>query len=263
VSEPQCLTSLAEHERVEALRRFHEIRPLLEEGVPPAHIAQQLGVTVRTLQRWVRRYHTQGLSGLVRTPRADAGRRRLPPDLQRFIEGLALRIPPPSVASIHRRAADVARDRGWAVPSYDCVHDIVRALDPALVTLAHKGPKVYGAQFDLVVRREARAPNEVWQADHTPLDLWVRDDTGQPARPWLTVVLDDFSRAIAGYALSLQAPSALHTALALRQAIWRKSEAGWHVCGVPGGLGHMTLDAGGKLSFGIQTRKNAGTLSQR
>jgi len=202
--------------------------------VPPAHIAQQLGVTVRTLQRWVRRYHTQGLSGLVRTPRADAGRRRLPPDLQRFIEGLALRIPPPSVASIHRWAADVARDRGWAVPSYDCVHDIVRALDPALVTLAHKGPKVYGAQFDLVVRREASAPNEVWQADHTPLDLWVRDDTGQPARPWLTVVLDDFSRAIAGYALSLQAPSALHTALALRQAIWRKSEAGWHVCGVPG-----------------------------
>jgi len=30
-----------------------------------------------------------------------------------------------------------------------------------------------------------------------------------------------------------------------------------------GGLGHMTLDAGGKLSFGIQMRRNAGTASQR
>jgi len=234
VSEPQCPTSLAEHERGEALRRFRELRPLLEEGVPPAPIAQQLGVTVRTLQRWVRRYHAQGLSGLVRTPRSDAGRRRLPPDLQRFIEGLALRTPPPSAASIHRRAAVVARERGWGVPSYDCVHDIVRALDPALITLAHKGPKVYGAQFDLVVRREATAPNELWQADHTPLDLWVRDDNGQPARPWLTVILDDYSRAIAGYALNVQAPSALQTALALRQAIWRKSEPGWHLRGVPG-----------------------------
>ncbi len=29
------------------------------------------------------------------------------------------------------------------------------------------------------------------------------------------------------------------------------------------GQGHMTLDAGGKLSFGIQMRRNAGTLSQR
>ncbi len=30
-----------------------------------------------------------------------------------------------------------------------------------------------------------------------------------------------------------------------------------------GGLGHMTLDVGGKLSFGIQMRRNAGTASQR
>lgn len=45
---------------------------------------------------------------------------------------------------------------------------------------------------------------------------------------------DDHSRAIAGYAVNLGAPSAIQTALALRQAIWRKSEPGWHVCGIPG-----------------------------
>jgi len=33
--------------------------------------------------------------------------------------------------------------------------------------------------------------------------------------------------------VSLDAPSALNTALALRQAIWRKTEPGWHVCGLP------------------------------
>jgi putative transposase len=32
---------------------------------------------------------------------------------------------------------------------------------------------------------------------------------------------------------SATAPSAIQTALALRQAIWRKSEPGWHVCGIP------------------------------
>jgi putative transposase len=47
------------------------------------------------------------------------------------------------------------------------------------------------------------------------------------------VIEDDHSRAIAGYAVNLDAPSALQTALALRQAIWRKSEPGWHVCGIP------------------------------
>jgi putative transposase len=39
---------------------------------------------------------------------------------------------------------------------------------------------------------------------------------------------------VAGYALSFSAPSAIQTALALRQAIWRKGRPGWQVCGIPG-----------------------------
>ena len=67
------------------------------------------------------------------------------------------------------------------------------------------------------------------QADHTQLDLHLVPDQ----RPWLTVILDDHSRCVAGYSLSLTAPSALHTSLALRQAIWRKPDAGWDICGIP------------------------------
>jgi len=59
------------------------------------------------------------------------------------------------------------------------------------------------------------------------------DDAGTPVRPWLTVIVDDHSRAIAGYFLSLDAPSALNTALALRQAIWRKPNPEWIVSGIP------------------------------
>ena len=46
------------------------------------------------------------------------------------------------------------------------------------------------------MRRESVHPNDVWQADHTELDIMVLDET---ARPWLTVILDDHSRAVAGY----------------------------------------------------------------
>jgi len=45
--------------------------------------------------------------------------------------------------------------------------------------------------------------------------------------------MDDYSRAIAGYALNLAPPSALQTALALHQAIGRKGEPGWHIGGIP------------------------------
>jgi len=52
-------------------------------------------------------------------------------------------------------------------------------------------------------------------------------------RPWLTLIMDDYSRAIAGYTIFLGAPTALQTALALRQAMWRKQNATWPVCGIP------------------------------
>ena len=84
-----------------------------------------------------------------------------------------------------------------------------------------------------VTRREAAAPNDPWQVDHTQLDLPILDAAGKPARPWLTVVLDDHSGAVAGYPVFLGAPSAVQTALALRQAIWRKADPTWPVCGLP------------------------------
>ena len=99
--------------------------------------------------------------------------------------------------------------------------------------LAHEGSKAYADTFELVHRREAERPNAVWQADHTPLDILIRREEGKAAKPWLTVIIDDFSRAIAGYFLYFEAPSAIQTALALHQAIWRKADARWHVCGIP------------------------------
>ena len=198
-----------------------------------AKIADHHNLSLRKLERWVRRYRRHGLAGLVRAAYANRGRRRLPQELQHLIEGLALRRPPMSTASVHREVCAVAQARGWPAPSYATVYDVIRQLPGALLTLAHEGPKVYADRFDLLYRREASRPNEMWQADHTPLDMWVLDERGRPARPWLTIILDDYSRAVAGYALSLHAPSSIQTALALRQAIWRKGDPHWSVCGIP------------------------------
>ena len=44
---------------------------------------------------------------------------------------------------------------------------------------------------------------------------------------------DDHSRAICGYTVFTGAPSALNTALALRQAIWCKTDPTWAMCGIP------------------------------
>lgn len=51
----------------------------------------------------------------------------------------------------------------------------------------------------------------------------IADYGALPFEPKEPLIIDDYSRAIAGFFLSFNSPSALQTALALRQAIWRKS----------------------------------------
>lgn len=234
VSKPFTLNNLSEAKREQALQRFYLLRPFLEEGVPLAQLVQQHHLALRTAERWVKAYRQRGLVGLIRQGRKDQGHRRgLQPEIKKLIEALTLQKPKLSCAATYRQVKEVAVKHGWKAPSYSRVYNIVTKLEPGLVVLAQKGPKVYREEFDLLYRREASRSNEIWQADHTLLDIWLINERGKSVRPWLTIIEDDYSRAIAGYMLSFQAPSALHTALALRQAIWRKAEASWHICGIP------------------------------
>ncbi len=225
--------ALDEQRRGQAMVRFAALRPHLEEGVPLTRAAGEAGVPVRTAERWLARYRQGGLASLVRSTRRDAGAHRSPSALVALVEGMALKRPRSSAAAIHRRIGAAAKAQGWRVPSYGTVHAIIAALDPGVVTLAQNGPAAFRDRFELVHRHRAAAPNALWQADHTLLDLLILDEGGKPARPWLTTVVDDHSRAIAGYSVFLGASCVPNTCLALRHAIWRKADPAWPVCGIP------------------------------
>ena len=219
---PIPLTALSEAQRAQATQRFTIIRSALEDGVTQTRVASTHNISVSTVRRWMKRYREKGLAGLADAKvRSDKGKsRRLPPNAITLIEGLALQSPPRSMAAIHRQVIAIALEQGWKPPGYDRVRQIIKGLDPALVTLAHQGAAVYREEFDLLYRREATHANAMWQADHTPLDIVLVDEAGKPARPWLTVIEDDYSRCIAGFRLSFQESTALTTALALRTGIW-------------------------------------------
>jgi len=229
------LTSLTEAQRAQAQKRFTIIRPALEDGITQAQVARTHNIPAPTVRRWMKRYRDNGLAGLAdAATRSDKGKsRRLPPDAISLIEGLALQKPQRSMAAIHRQVVTIAEEQGWKPPGYDRVRQIIKNIDPALLTLAHEGEAVYREEFDLLYRREATHSNAIWQADHTPLDILLLDEEGKPAKPWLTVIEDDYSRAIAGYRLRFQDATALTTALTLRTAIWRKEDPRWQVCGIP------------------------------
>lgn len=211
-----------------ALLRQHDA------GVPWTRISAESGVPVRTMTRWSTKYQSDPTAhGLQRPRRADKGKSRIAPELVETVEALALRRPEPTAAYIHRRVSDIAHDRGLTSPSYTSVRKIIKSIDPGLRTLAHQGEAAYRDRFELVFRRIAGRPNEQWQADHTLLDVAILDRTGDPVRPWLTIILDDYSRAVAGYTLFIGDPTAEQTALALHQAVSRKTNRAWPVTGLP------------------------------
>jgi putative transposase len=221
-------------ERKLALERFRLLEPHLQNGRELRSVSEGSGVTFRTLQRWVANYKRQGLAGLVRKERTDVGERRTTsPRMREAIEGLALEKPPLPLSSVHRQAKQFAQMIGEPAPTYWIVRDIVRSLPSDLRTLAQDGSRRFGELYDLVHRREASRPNALWQADHTQLDITLLREDGTAGRPWLTAVIDDYSRSIAGYFLGFDPPSSLRTSLAMRQAIWRKADSHWQVCGIP------------------------------
>ena len=166
--DPLPLTALSPTERARALERYRILQPCVEHHVPLTHVARHHGIPLRTVQRWLAQYRREGFTRLARRRRRDRGHPHgLPPALTQMIEGLALRTPPPTVALVHRQVRDIALRQGWPVPNYQRVYRIIKHLDPALVTLAHDGSKTYRTTFDLLYRREADKPNDIWQADHT------------------------------------------------------------------------------------------------
>ncbi|MCA6218568.1 transposase [Ideonella sp. B7] len=72
--------------------------------------------------------------------------------------------------------------------------------------------------------RIAEAILEHGEMDHTRLDLFaIDDDTGVPlGRPWLTVLIDVYSRYILGIAISFEPPSRATVAQCLRHAFMPK-----------------------------------------
>ena len=217
--------------------KYQIIQSAFEKGESLIEISKQKNIPLRTLQRWLKNYKESDLKGLERRKRKDKGKPRcISQKLLELTQGLAFQKPKKPIAVIHHLINQAAERFGESTPSYHSIYKIVKSLPISMMTLAHEGDKIYEDIFDLLYRREATNPNDIWQADHALLDINLLNDQNKPQKPWLTIIMDDYSRGVAGYYLSFEAPSALQTSLALRQAIWCKQDPEWQICGIPSQL---------------------------
>jgi len=217
-----------------AQQKYKIIAPFLHKTSSIKKISEKNSVPIRTLNLWLKKYRDYGLKGLARKTRSDKGTLKVyDEELKKRIEGTSLKHPNLSRASIHKLITEYCTQNTITAPGYKTVCKIVKSIPDDMTVLSTQGSKAYQQKYDLLYLRSSSRPNEIWQADHVLIDIEVYNDKNVLERPWLTIIIDDCSRAICGYELSFLAPSANKTSLCLRHALWRKSDSRWSIMGVP------------------------------
>ncbi|MBN3922680.1 MAG: Mu transposase C-terminal domain-containing protein [Nostoc sp. NMS4] len=220
--------------------------------------AEKLGKSVRTVRRLVDKWEQEGLVGLVQNQRMDKGKHRVDEDWQEFVlktykEGNkgSKRMTRQQVFIRVKARAD---ELGVKPPSHMTVYRILQPLiDKIEQAKSIRSPGWRGSRLSVKTRDgkdlQIEHSNQVWQCDHTPVDVLLVDQHGKIlSRPCLTAVIDSYSRCIMGINLGYDAPSSQLLTLALRHAILPKqygSEYGlheeWGTSGLPQ---HFYTDAG-------------------
>jgi putative transposase len=214
------------------------------------HHATQGGVHMVTVYRWLARYEATGqLSALLPAARGGSrGQCRLAPEvnalLQATIEEYYLTTQKRGVQATAEEVQRRCRRAGFSPPHLNTIRARIAQVSEK-ERGRRRGHGRHGRDGDEPLH--GAFPNAEWplavvQIDHTPGDILLVDDVQRLpiGRPWITVAIDVFSRMVAGFYVSLDAPSALSAGLCLAHAILPKDtwlathgiETSWPVWGV-------------------------------
>jgi putative transposase len=218
-----------------------------------AAIAAEFGVSRRTVFRWHALYREspQTSALLPRARGTPAGAHRIAAPLDELIAEVIQAV---YLTKVRAKKEEVVRmvglrcaALGLKPPSRKPILARIKELDPAQTARGRLQASEAASQTTFVPGSyQVQHALDVIQIDHTPVDAIVVDAVNRLpiGRPWLTLAIDVATRMVAGFYLSMEAPSSTSVALCLTQAVlpkenWLKSRGlscNWPVWGVPGAL---------------------------
>jgi putative transposase len=221
-----------------ALERTLVIAPLADEGrLTKASVEQatrQLGVSRSVIYDLVGRYKQRPqVSSLLpwkrgRDPNSqflDSSREDL---LKVCVKDFYLTPERPSLQALYQEVKLRFSECQLPAPHYRTVRRRVEALDLRLAIRKREGSKKAREKLGPVgiSSLQSELPLDILQIDHTPVDVIVVDqELRLPiGRPWLTLAIDVATRMVAGFHVSLWAPSALSVSLVLSHAVLPKAQ---------------------------------------
>lgn len=213
-------------------------------------IADEHGLHYATVYRWIRHFEATGkLSVFVRRPRIDKGSSILPDETEKIISEIVevfyLTKQQRKPAKIIREVLKVCARQGVKPPHPNTIRNRIKAIDGYRKTKARKGNKAARDAYAPIKGSfpAADVPLSVVQVDHTPVDIILVDDIHREpvGRPWLTLLIDVFSRVVLGFYISFDPPGNLSLGLCLSMAFLPKEkwlakhdiETPWPCWGIP------------------------------
>lgn len=248
------LSMLPEAVWADALKIYQIIKPLLglrrKTKAMVAERAVQCNAGVSTLYKWIQDFEKTGrVSVFIRKPRKDKGKKELDPDVEKIIqETIAthyLTTQKISISATYRKVDRLCQAAGLPSPHPNTVKNRIKELDRFEATKAREGRKQAEAETFMIKRHfdDAIVPLQIVEVDHTPVDISLVDDIHRLpiGRPWLTLLIDVFSRMVLGFYISFDPPGNLSLGLCLCHAFLPKEkwlrkhgvEAEWPCWGLP------------------------------
>jgi putative transposase len=241
----------------EAEKRAVMLRPLAACHEAPAYLVRAAANDLQISERWayklIRRLREEGGAVTAILPRSGRGaprKSRIPRDreavISKVIEGRYLKRQKERPSEIVRAVMAECRKTGIQPPSEATIRRRIRGIDRGVSSRLREDD----ADTKPIIGATPipQHPLDVVQIDHTPVDVILVDPIERLpiGRPYLTVAIDVMSRAIAGFYLSLDAPSATSVGLCLThiaedKTLWMAARgvtgADWPIMGKPKKIG--------------------------
>lgn len=229
---------LSEREHLLAMQRKSALEPLLQtprntEAQIEA-VARRLGCSPRTVWSLLKRYRTsRRLVDLVpKRNSGTTGKCFIDPSVEAIIaeviETYHLSRMRPTITQTIAEARRRCADAKLKLPDPETIRRRIKRVPDVDILASRESRKVARYRHGPLHGRTPTTirPLERVQIDHTTVDVIVVDALHRKPlkRPYITIAIDEYSRAVLGFYLSLDAPSATSVGLCLVHAVLPKNE---------------------------------------
>lgn len=196
----------------------------------------ELNVTGRSLRNWVKKYNDaeelygNGFVGLLpRIKKRGNKNSKLPPETEEIMNDVVnesyKNIKFKTAKQVYRELLVKCEELNIDPPSYQTLCTAINNLSKYEVEESRKGRRAAYKFEELYTELEFTTPKhgervfELAHIDHTELDIELKLTGHKTMRPWLTVMIDAFSRRVLAFYLTFEPPSYRSCMMIIRECV--------------------------------------------